>query len=83
MNSPPVSLLGLPQLGLSARQVYTLVQRLRQADGALIALLPRRSDGGRAKPRLAAPRENLLQRLIEEIYLTSQKRSAAELVRAI
>ena len=71
------------QLGLSARQVYTLVQRLRQADGALIALLPRRSDGGRAKPRLAAPRENLLQRLIEKIYLTSQKRSAAELVRAI
>lgn len=44
---------------------------------------PVRSDGGRAKPRLAAPRENLLQRLIEKIYLTSQKRSAAELVRAI
>jgi putative transposase len=70
-------------LGLSERQVYRLIQRLREADGALTALLPGGSDGGRGRRRLAAPRENLLRRLIKEVFVTPQKQSAAELVRAI
>ena len=71
------------ELGLSERQVYRLIQRLRQSDGELTALLPGGSNGGRGKQRLAAPRENLLRRLIAEIFLTRQKRSASELVLAI
>ena len=71
------------ELGLSERQVYRLIQRLRESGGELTALLPGGSNGGRGKQRLAAPREKLLHRLIAEIFLTRQKRSAADLVLAI
>lgn len=70
-------------LGLSARQVYRLIQRLREFDGELTALLPGDSNGGRGKQRLTAPRENLLRRLIDEVFVTRQKRSVADLVLAI
>lgn len=71
------------ELGLSERQVYRLIQRLRKSDGELTALLPGNSGGGRGKPRLSTSRENLLHRLIDEIFVTRQKRSTADLVRAI
>lgn len=71
------------ELGLSDRQVYRLIQRLRESDGKLTALLSGGSNGGRGKQRLAAPRENLLQRLIAEVFLTPQKHTAAVLVLAI
>jgi len=71
------------ELGLSERQVYRLIQRFRESDGELTALLPGGSNGGRGKQRLAAPRENLLRRLIAEIFLTRQKRPASDLVLAI
>ena len=71
------------QLGLSERQVYTCLQRLREADGALTALLVGGSDGGRGQRRLAEPREDLIRRLIDDLYLTRQKRTAAEMVRTI
>ena len=71
------------ELGLSDRQVYRLILRLRESGDELTTLLPGGSNGGQGKPRLAAPRENLLQRLIAEIYVTRQKRSAADLVLAI
>ena len=58
------------ELGLSERQVYRLIQRLRESGGELTALLPGGSNGGRGKQRLAAPREKLLHRLIAEIFLT-------------
>ena len=45
------------ELGLSERQVYRLIQRLRESGGELTALLPGGSNGGRGKQRLAAPRE--------------------------
>jgi putative transposase len=70
-------------LGLSERQVYRLIQRFREAEGEVTALLPGASDGGRGKARLTTPREKLLRRLIDEVFLTCQKRSAADLVRAI
>ena len=70
-------------LGLSERQVYRLIKRLRDSFGDLTALLTGVSGGGRGKQRLATPRENLLNRLITELFLTRQKRSAADLVRAI
>ena len=71
------------ELGLSDRQIYRLIQRLRKLDGELTALLPGGSNGGRGKQRLAAPREALLHRLIVEVFITPQKLSAADLIRAI
>jgi putative transposase len=71
------------ELGLSERQIYRLIQRLRESDGAITALLPKGSNGGRGKQRLAAPREILLQRLITEVFTTPQKRSAAALIREV
>ncbi len=71
------------ELGLSERHTYRLIQRLRAADGALTALRVGRSGGGRGRRRLAGAREDLMRGLIEELYLTPQKRLAAEVVRAI
>ncbi|HYA39644.1 MAG TPA: Mu transposase C-terminal domain-containing protein [Candidatus Methylomirabilis sp.] len=71
------------ELGLSERQVYRLIQRLRETDGALTAVLPGGSDGGRGKRRLATSRETLLRGLIQDVFITPQKRSAAEFVRAV
>ncbi|NNM59558.1 MAG: helix-turn-helix domain-containing protein [Legionellales bacterium] len=71
------------ELGLSERQIYRLIQRLRESVGEITALLPQGSHGGRGKQRLAAPREILLQRLIAEIFITPQKRSTANFIRAV
>jgi putative transposase len=70
-------------LGLSERQIYRLIKRLREADGELTALIKRGSDGGRGKQRLDALRENVISRLITEFFLTRQKKSKASLVREI
>jgi len=71
------------ELRLSDRQVYRLIDRLRESGGELTALLPGGSNGGRGKRRLDEPREKLLSRLISEIFVTRQKKSAADLVVAI
>jgi putative transposase len=71
------------ELGLSSRQVYRLVRRLRESGGELTALLPDGRNGGRGKRRLAAAREDLMRRLIAEVFVTRQKRSASGLVLAI
>ena len=71
------------ELGLSERQIYRLIRRLRELGGELTALLPGGSNGGRGKQRLAEPREALLHRLIAEVFITPQKRSASALIRAI
>ena len=70
-------------LGLSERQTYTLLRRCRQADGALTALLPGRSGGGRGRTRLDAGTEALLRRIVQEGYLSPQKRSAAWVVEQV
>lgn len=71
------------ELGLSERQIYRLIQRLRESGGKITALLPQGSHGGRGKRRLALSREILLQRLIAEIFITPQKLSTANLIRAV
>ena len=70
-------------LGLSERHIYRLIQQLRAENGELTALLPKGPKGGRGQRRLGPSRESLLQRLIHRVYLTRQKRSAAELIREI
>ena len=67
-------------LGLSERQTYTLLRRCREADGALTALLPGRSRGGRGGTRIVAESEAALRRIVEETYLTAQRRPAAAVV---
>jgi putative transposase len=71
------------QLKLSVRQIYTLIKRLRQADGAVTVLLPNTSNGGRGKQRLPALLETQLRNLIEDEYLTPQKCSVASFVRTV
>jgi len=70
-------------LSLSERQTYTLLRRCREADGALTALLPGRSGGGRGRTRLDDGSEALLRRVVEEDYLSSQKQSAASVVEQV
>lgn len=70
-------------LGLSERQTYTLLRRCREAGGALTALLPATSTGGRSKPRLPPASEAALTQIIGEVYLTPQRLSAARTVREV
>ena len=71
------------KMKLSTRQIYTLIQRLRQADGAVTSLLPKKPNGGRGKRKLSAISEAKLFNIIEDTYLTPQKYSAAHLVRLV
>lgn len=70
-------------LGLSERQTYTLLRRCREAGGDLTALLPGRSNGGRAKPRMALASEAVLHQVVHDLYLTRQKPTAAEVAREV
>jgi putative transposase len=70
-------------LGLSERQTYTLIRRCLDAGGDLTALLPGRSSGGRAKPRVTTTGEAVLHQTIRDLYLTPQKPTAARVVREV
>jgi putative transposase len=70
-------------LGLSERQTYTLLRRYRDTGGTLTALLPGRSSGGRNTPRVTPATEVALRRVIEESYLTLQRRGAAGVVEEV
>lgn len=65
-------------LGLSTRQVYALVRRLRASGGLLTALLPRKPNGGRGRSRLAAAVEAIIGAVIGEVWLDRQQRSIAD-----
>lgn len=71
------------ELGLSERQIYTLVRRCREADGELTALLPATSGGGRGKSRLSSALEAVIRGVVEELYLTPQRHTTAVVVREI
>ncbi len=70
-------------LGLSERQTYTLLRRCREAGGELTALVPGQSSGGRSRPRTAPASEAALRRVVQEVYLTPQKPTAAEVAREV
>ena len=61
-------------LGLSPRQVYALVRRLRTSGGLLTALLPAKPNGGRGRSRLSAA----VEAVISEVWLDRQQRSIAD-----
>ncbi len=70
-------------LGLSERQTYTLLRRCREAGGELTALVPGRSSGGRNRPRTAPASEAALRRVVQDLYLTPRKPTAAEVAREV
>jgi putative transposase len=70
-------------LGLAERQTYTLVRRCMDAGGDLTALLPGRSSGGRARPRVATAGEVVLYQTVHQLYLKPQKPTAAHLAREV
>ena len=70
-------------LGLSERQTYTLLRRCREAGGELTALVPGRSSGGRNRPRTAPASEATLRRVVQDLYLTPRKPTAAEVAREV
>jgi len=70
-------------LGLSERQTYTLLRRCWDAGGAVTALVPGISNGGRNKPRMPPASEAALTRMIHEVYLTPQKPTPARVAREV
>ena len=71
------------ELDLSERHVYTLVRRCRLSDGKMDSLVPNVSGGGRGSQRIGRDREALLQTIIQEIYLTSQRLTPEAVVREV
>lgn len=71
------------ELGLSRRQVYTLVARWRAGGGVVSDLLPGRSSGGRGRGRVPDPVESVIREAIQERYLTRQRRSVASVHRSV
>ena len=65
-------------LGLAERQTYTLIHRCLDAGGELTALLPGRSNGGRARPRVETAGEAVLREIIRELYLKPQKANCGQ-----
>jgi len=71
------------QLGISRRQVYSLIQRAREGSGLLTDLVPRRTSGGKGKGRLSEAVESIIRELIRKQFINRQKRTVAKLYRDI
>lgn len=71
------------QLGLSVRQVYSLVKRCRACDGALHALIPAPSGGGKGGIRIDSGPEKFVRGLIDEVYLSPQRLSVQAFLREV
>src|SRR5512135_2017577 len=71
------------QLGLSRRQICTLLQRFRRGDGLVTDLAPGRSHGGEGRGRLDPAVEVILRGTIQDFYLARLKRSEAALTREV
>lgn len=70
-------------LELSKRQVFTLIKRCREREGAVDALVLRGSTGGKGGHRIGKELETLIHTAIQEVYLTSQRLSAESVIRDI
>jgi putative transposase len=71
------------RLGLSRRQVYTLLQRFRRGDGLVTDLALRRSHGGKGRGRLDPAVEVILREALQDFSLGRPKRSEAALTREV
>nr|WP_306437490.1 transposase family protein [Rhodococcus sp. 14-2470-1a] len=71
------------RLGLSRRQIYSLLTRLRNGTGTVTDLLTRVSPGGRGHGRLSDDVEEIVSNHISRYFLHRQKLSVAALHRRI
>lgn len=71
------------ELGLSRRQVYTLLGRWRAGEGVVSDLVPGASSGGRGGRRLPEAVEAVIQEVLGRSYLSRQRRSIASVHREI
>lgn len=63
------------KLGVSRRQIYTLISRYRQSQGLVTDMLLSKHPGGKGKSRLSAPIERLIRDVLHTQYLNKQKYS--------
>jgi putative transposase len=71
------------RLGISSRQVYSLIRRYRAGNGLLTDIAPRVSSGGKGKTRISAEVEAMIQDVIMSLYLCRQRRAVSVIVREI
>lgn len=71
------------ELGLSRRQVYVLLRRWRAGEGVASDVLPGRSSGGRGREHLPAEVEAVMREVLQQRYLSKQRRSVAVVHREV
>lgn len=71
------------ELGISRRQVYTLLERWRGGQGMATDLLPGASAGGRGKGRLATETERVVEEVLRTRYMTRQRLTRSAVHREI
>lgn len=71
------------KLEISTRYVYRLIRNYRQSHGLMTSIIPQKPNGGKGKSRLSKQQEELINQVIDEFYLTSQKLSPAKIVEEI
>src|SRR5262245_10554117 len=70
-------------LQLSERYIYQLIRKYRTSQGLLTSLIPKKSNGGKGKSRILDQQENLINQVIKELFLTSQKLKPSYIVEEI
>ncbi|MDX2050049.1 MAG: DDE-type integrase/transposase/recombinase [Rickettsiaceae bacterium] len=70
-------------LGLSIRYVYKLIHNYRQSYGLMTSIVPQKPNGGKGRSRLSKQQEELINQIIDEFYLTSQKLRPAKIIEEI
>jgi DNA-binding CsgD family transcriptional regulator len=68
------------ELGISERQVFALVRRLRMANGDPASVLPRKSSGGRGLPRIAPAAEQMVHDVINGVLQSMHHRPVPEII---
>lgn len=63
------------KLGISRRQVYTLIKRARQSQGLVTDMLLNKSYGGKGKSRLPEAIDQVIREVLRSHYLNKQKYS--------
>ena len=71
------------QLGLSARQIYKLINRYRSSGNQLRGLLIPKKSGGKGKSRLSHEVEAIIHSVIQDSYLSKQQNKISIVVEEI
>ena len=71
------------ELGISERQVFALVRRLRVANGAPASVLPKKSSGGRGLPRITPATEQMVQDVINGVLQSAHYNRVPEIIAEI